>query len=169
MQHLVYEASGFAEVYPEHKYAIVETLQAAEHTVGMTGDGVNDAPALKKAQIGIAVEGSTDAARAAADIVLFCGTQSTRHPPIHRLSLADVPPWKVVIGERRAAATRGGAGDARAVAVSIGITIHHDHRNVKCTHRMNPPGHWHTCVLEMTNLVPESLGSFLHVRTLVRK
>ena len=61
---------GFAEVYPEHKYRIVELLQGARHTVGMTGDGVNDAPALKKAQIGIAVEGSTDAARAAADIVL---------------------------------------------------------------------------------------------------
>ena len=61
---------GFAEVYPEHKYRIVELLQGARHTVGMTGDGVNDAPALKKAQIGIAVEGATDAARAAADIVL---------------------------------------------------------------------------------------------------
>ncbi|KAH8050997.1 hypothetical protein JL722_11032 [Aureococcus anophagefferens] len=61
---------GFAEVYPEHKYRIVELLQLAGHTVGMTGDGVNDAPALKKAQIGIAVEGATDAARAAADIVL---------------------------------------------------------------------------------------------------
>jgi len=61
---------GFAEVYPEHKYRIVELLQGNGHTVGMTGDGVNDAPALKKAQIGIAVEGSTDAARAAADIVL---------------------------------------------------------------------------------------------------
>ena len=61
---------GFAEVYPEHKYRIVELLQLAGHTVGMTGDGVNDAPALKKANIGIAVEGATDAARAAADIVL---------------------------------------------------------------------------------------------------
>mmetsp|Transcript_17428 Transcript_17428/g.21179 ORF Transcript_17428/g.21179 Transcript_17428/m.21179 type:complete len:956 (-) Transcript_17428:1356-4223(-) len=67
---------GFAEVYPEHKYRIVELLQHSKryspdgHTVGMTGDGVNDAPALKKANIGIAVEGSTDAARAAADIVL---------------------------------------------------------------------------------------------------
>ena len=61
---------GFAEVYPEHKYRIVELLQLAGHTVGMTGDGVNDAPALKKAQIDIAVEGATDAARAAADSVL---------------------------------------------------------------------------------------------------
>ena len=68
--HLCERVDGFAEVYPEHKYRIVELLQGARHTVGMTGDGVNDAPALKKAQIGIAVEGSTDAARAAADIVL---------------------------------------------------------------------------------------------------
>jgi len=64
------KVDGFAGVYPEHKYRIVELLQGAGHTVGMTGDGVNDAPALKKAQIGIAVEGATDAARAAADIVL---------------------------------------------------------------------------------------------------
>ena len=64
------DVDGFAEVYPEHKFRIVELLQMAGHTVGMTGDGVNDAPALKKAQIGIAVEGATDAAVAAADIVL---------------------------------------------------------------------------------------------------
>jgi len=63
-------ADGFAEVMPEDKYNIVENLQHQSFTVGMTGDGVNDAPALKKAQIGIAVEGATDAARAAADIVL---------------------------------------------------------------------------------------------------
>lgn len=66
---LVDRVDGFAEVYPEHKYRIVEILQES-HTVGMTGDGVNDAPALKKANIGIAVEGATDAARAASDIVL---------------------------------------------------------------------------------------------------
>ncbi|RMG10786.1 MAG: HAD family hydrolase [Deltaproteobacteria bacterium] len=63
-------ANGFAEVYPEDKYFIVEELQKADHIVGMTGDGVNDAPALKKADAGIAVSGATDAARAAADIVL---------------------------------------------------------------------------------------------------
>ena len=61
---------AFAEVLPEHKYRIVETLQGHGHIVGMTGDGVNDAPALKKADAGIAVSGATDAARSAADIVL---------------------------------------------------------------------------------------------------
>ena len=63
-------ANGFAQVYPEHKYLIVECLRELGYTVGMTGDGVNDAPALKRADIGIAVAGATDAARAAADIVL---------------------------------------------------------------------------------------------------
>ncbi|MEA5575216.1 plasma-membrane proton-efflux P-type ATPase [Anabaena sp. UHCC 0451] len=64
-------ADGFAQVFPEHKYHIVEVLQQQNHIVGMTGDGVNDAPALKKADAGIAVSGATDAARAAADIVLL--------------------------------------------------------------------------------------------------
>jgi H+-transporting ATPase len=67
---VVEEADGFAEVFPEHKYEIVENLQNNGHIVGMTGDGVNDAPALKKADSGIAVAGATDAARSAADIVL---------------------------------------------------------------------------------------------------
>jgi len=65
------DADGFAQVFPEHKYHIVETLQDRGHLVGMTGDGVNDAPALKKANCGIAVSGATDAARAAASIVLM--------------------------------------------------------------------------------------------------
>ncbi len=65
------KADGFAQVYPEHKYHIVEVLQNRKHIVGMTGDGVNDAPALKKADVGIAVSGATDAARAAAGIVLL--------------------------------------------------------------------------------------------------
>jgi H+-transporting ATPase len=62
---------GFAQVFPEHKYRIVRLLQARGHIVGMTGDGVNDAPALKQADAGIAVDGATDAARAAADVVLL--------------------------------------------------------------------------------------------------
>jgi len=65
------KADGFAQVFPEHKYHIVESLQQRGHIVGMTGDGVNDAPALKKADAGIAVAGATDAARAAASIVLL--------------------------------------------------------------------------------------------------
>jgi H+-transporting ATPase len=69
-QRVVEEAEGFAEVFPEHKYRIVELLQEKGHVVGMTGDGVNDAPALKKANAGIAVEGATDAAKSAADLVL---------------------------------------------------------------------------------------------------
>ena len=63
-------ADGFAQVFPEHKFDIVEVLQRRGHIVGMTGDGVNDAPALKQADVGIAVSGATDAARAAAALVL---------------------------------------------------------------------------------------------------
>ena len=64
------KADGFAQVFPEHKFHIVDVLHKRGHVVGMTGDGVNDAPALKKADCGIAVSGATDAARAAASIVL---------------------------------------------------------------------------------------------------
>jgi H+-transporting ATPase len=65
------KADGFAQVFPEHKFHIIDVLQKRGHIVGMTGDGVNDAPALKKADCGIAVSGATDAARAAASIVLL--------------------------------------------------------------------------------------------------
>lgn len=67
---IVENSDGFAQVFPEHKYRIVELLQERKHIVGMTGDGVNDSPALKKADVGIAVAGATDAAKSAADIVL---------------------------------------------------------------------------------------------------
>ncbi len=64
------QADGFSEVFPNHKFGIVKSLQERNHIIGMTGDGVNDAPALKQADVGIAVSGATDAARAAADLVL---------------------------------------------------------------------------------------------------
>ncbi|TMW57784.1 hypothetical protein Poli38472_014387 [Pythium oligandrum] len=67
---MIYDTDGFAQVFPEHKFEIVKHLQSLNKVVGMTGDGVNDAPALAQADIGIAVDDATDAARAAADIVL---------------------------------------------------------------------------------------------------
>ncbi|KAL2234575.1 plasma membrane ATPase 4 isoform X1 [Sesamum indicum] len=70
VEELIETADGFAGVFPEHKYEIVKKLQERKHICGMTGDGVNDAPALKKADIGIAVADATDAARGASDIVL---------------------------------------------------------------------------------------------------
>jgi H+-transporting ATPase len=78
-------ADGFAAVFPEHKYLIVECLRELGYTVGMTGDGVNDAPALKRADVGIAVSGATDAARAAADLVL---TQPGLSTIIHGIFIA---------------------------------------------------------------------------------
>lgn len=81
----ILEAEGFAEVYPEHKFLIVECLRELGYKVGMTGDGVNDAPALKRADVGIAVEGSTDAARLSADIVL---TQPGLSTIIHGIIIA---------------------------------------------------------------------------------
>ncbi|WP_455276128.1 plasma-membrane proton-efflux P-type ATPase [[Eubacterium] cellulosolvens] len=69
-ERIIEGSDGFAEVFPKHKYDIVKLLQGHGHIIGMTGDGVNDAPALKKADAGIAVASATDAARSAADIVL---------------------------------------------------------------------------------------------------
>ncbi len=67
---LLARSDGFAEVYPEDKYTVVQQLQAAGHVTGMTGDGVNDAPALRQAEVGIAVSSATDVAKSAASVVL---------------------------------------------------------------------------------------------------
>lgn len=83
--HMILHADGFAEVFPEHKYLIVECLREMGYKVGMTGDGVNDAPALKRADIGVAVQGATDAACAAADIVL---TQPGLSTIVHGILIA---------------------------------------------------------------------------------
>ncbi len=80
----VEDADGFAQVVPEDKFRIVAALQSRGHIVGMTGDGVNDAPALARADAGIAVSGATDAARAAADIVLLSAGLSVIVEAIHR-------------------------------------------------------------------------------------
>ena len=84
------QADGFAQVFPEHKFHIVDVLQKHGHIVGMTGDGVNDAPALKKADCGIAVSGATDAARAAAAIVLT-NAGLVRHHRRHQRKPEDLP------------------------------------------------------------------------------
>jgi len=67
---LLEKSAGFADVYPEDKYTIVRSLQAAGHVVGMTGDGINDAPALRRAEVGIAVDNAADVAKSAASVVL---------------------------------------------------------------------------------------------------
>lgn len=77
IEECVEKADGFGRVFPEHKYVIVKALQHRDHIVAMTGDGVNDAPALKQANCGVAVSGATDAARAAADLILTAPGLST--------------------------------------------------------------------------------------------
>lgn len=84
---VIENADGFSQVLPEDKYFIIDKLQKANHIVAMTGDGVNDAPALKKADAGIAVSGATDAARAAADVVLVAPGLSVIINAIHEARL----------------------------------------------------------------------------------
>ncbi|KAK4683590.1 H+-transporting ATPase, partial [Tremellales sp. Uapishka_1] len=83
LDEMIMDADGFAGVFPEHKFEIVKRIQAMGHLVAMTGDGANDAPALSRANVGIAVEGATDAARGAADIVLTEPGLSTIVHAIH--------------------------------------------------------------------------------------
>lgn len=68
---IIEKSEGFAEIYPQDKYTIVKSLQSKGHIVGMTGDGVNDAPSLKQAEVGIAVNNATDVAKGAASVVLM--------------------------------------------------------------------------------------------------
>ena len=72
-EELIENNAGFAEVYPEDKYTIVQRLQTLGHVVGMTGDGVNDSPALKQAEVGIAVRNATDVAKSSASLILTRG------------------------------------------------------------------------------------------------
>ena len=87
VEQCVETADGFGRVFPEHKYGIVKALQHRGHVVAMTGDGVNDAPALKQADCGIAVSGATDAARAAAALILTAPGLSTVIDAIERARL----------------------------------------------------------------------------------
>ena len=83
LDEMILDADGFAGVFPEHKYEIIKRLQGLDHFCAMTGDGANGAPTLSRANVGIAVEGATDAARGAADIVLTEPSLSTIVHSIH--------------------------------------------------------------------------------------
>lgn len=98
-------------MYPEHKYLIVAALRQCGFAVGMTGDGVNDAPALKRADVGVAVQGATDAARAAADIVLTQpGLSTVRATGVQHTFLASMDSSPIHIGQ-----TSSGVVGARAL------------------------------------------------------
>ncbi|KAJ7638245.1 hypothetical protein FB45DRAFT_902372 [Roridomyces roridus] len=100
LDEMIMDADGFAGVFPEHKYEIVKRLQGLGHLCAMTGDGANDAPALSRANVGIAVEGATDAARGAADIVLTEPGLSTIVHAIRGSRIIfnfDFPPFMILI------------------------------------------------------------------------
>ena len=97
---LAEECNGFASVFPEHKFKIVESLQNEGHICGMTGDGVNDAPALKRANVGIAVAGATDAAKSAADIVLTAPGLSTIVTALNRSRKVSVRAHRSIASDR---------------------------------------------------------------------
>ncbi len=112
----IMDTDAFSEVLPEDKYDIVKSLQKHKHIVAMTGDGVNDAPALKEANIGIAVSGATDAARSSADLILLKPGLSVIHQAINSA--------RVIFGRMEAYATFRIAETIRIVLfMSVSIIV----------------------------------------------